>query len=78
MVKSTIMKVLLGEALVFLSLLLRIQSTSDATFEEDFVHSFLIKQDKLAMSERLKAAGEGWLEKTAYKVSYVHLAFVNK
>ena len=73
------MKVLLGEALVFLSLLLRIQSTSDAAFEEDFVHSFLIKQDKLAMSERLKGAGEGWLEKTAYKVrSYVHLPFVNK
>ena len=62
------MKYFVGELLILLDLILLTCSTSDTTFEEDFVHSFLIKPDKLRKSERLKSAGEEFLEKTAYKV----------
>ena len=62
------MKYFVGELLILLDLILLTCSTSDTAFEEDFVHSFLIKPDKLRKSERLKSAGEEFLEKTAYKV----------
>ena len=45
-----------------------IKSTLDTSFDEDLVHSFLIKPEKLIKSERLKSAGDGFLEKSAYKV----------
>ena len=64
------MKYFAGEILILLDIILLISATSDTAFEEDFVHSFLIKPDKLRKSERLKSAGEKFLEKTAYKVVF--------
>jgi len=61
------MKYFISEIFVLINTFLLINSTSDTEFEEDFIHSFLIKSEKLKKSERLKSAGQGWLEKTAYK-----------
>ena len=44
------------------------KSTSDVEFEQDFVHSFLIKAEKLKKTERLTNAERNWLKKTKYKV----------
>ena len=66
--KKKIMKYFISEIFVLINTFLLINSTSDTEFEEDFIHSFLIKSEKLKKSERLKSAGDGWLEKTAYKV----------
>lgn len=65
------MKYFAGELLILLDIILLISATSDTAFEEDFVHSFLIKSDKLKKSERLKTAGEEFLVKTAYKVMFI-------
>jgi len=43
------------------------KSTSDVEFEQDFVHSFLIKAEKLKKTERLTNAERNWLRKTKYK-----------
>ena len=72
------MKFLGGVILTLLDIILVISATSDTAFEEDFVHSFLIKPDKLRKSERLKSAGEEFLEKTAYKVKSIFILMVVK
>ena len=61
----------LSEILVFTNVILLINSTSDSSFEfeEDFIHSFLIKPEKLKKSERLKDTRRDLLEKTGYKVN---------
>ena len=61
----------LSEILVFTNVILLINSTSDSSFEfeEDFIHSFLIKPEKLKKSERLKDTRSDLLEKTGYKVN---------
>ena len=43
-------------------------STSDVEFEQDFVHSFLLKPDKLKKTDRLYNAEDTWIKKTGYKV----------
>ena len=70
------MKYFAGEILILLDIILLISATSDTAFEEDFVHSFLIKSDKLRKSERLKTAGEEFLVKTAYKVIFIFALLV--
>lgn len=70
------MKYFAGELLILLDIILLISATSDTAFEEDFVHSFLIKSDKLKKSERLKTAGEEFLVKTAYKVIFIFRVLV--
>jgi len=53
---------------VFLAnLLLLTRSTSDVEFEEDFVHSFLLKTEKLTKTARLDNAEDRWIKKTGYK-----------
>lgn len=47
-------------------LLLTSSSSSDVAFEEDFVHSFLHKTEKLSRSSRLSGAGEGWVSESKY------------
>jgi len=42
-------------------------STSDVEFEQDFVHSFLLKPDKLKKTDRLYNAEDTWIKKTGYK-----------
>ena len=61
----------LSEILVFTNVILLINSTSHSSFEfeEDFIHSFLIKPEKLKKSERLKDTRSDLLEKTGYKVN---------
>ena len=66
--ESSDMKYFAAEILILLDIICLISASSDTAFEEDFVHSFLIKSDKLKKSERLKTAGEEFLVKTAYKV----------
>ena len=75
--KKKIMKYFISEIFVLINTFLLINSTSDTEFEEDFIHSFLIKSEKLKKSERLKSAGDGWLEKTAYKVK-VYMKYFSK
>ena len=70
------MKYFLSEFCILLSYFLLINSTSDTSYDEDLVHSFLIKPEKLRKSERLKTAGENWLEKSAYKVKIDILAVI--
>ena len=67
------MKYFAAEILILLDIIFLITASSDTAFEEDFVHSFLIKSDKLRKSERLKTAGEEFLEKTAYKVIFLQI-----
>lgn len=64
------MKYKISEFLVFTNVILMISSTSESSFEfeEDFVHSFLIKPEKLKKSDRLKDMKSDLLEKTGYKV----------
>ena len=57
------------EFFVLINSIWMIKSTLDTSFDEDLVHSFLIKPEKLIKSERLKSAGDGFLEKSAYKVT---------
>ena len=71
------MKYFAGEILILLDIIWLISATSDTAFEEDFVHSFLIKSDKLRKSERLKTAGEEFLVKTAYKVIFIFTLLVD-
>ena len=59
----------LTELIILTSLLIITKSASDVEFEEDFIHSFLIKSEKLSKSERLKTADSNWLESGAYKVN---------
>ena len=69
--ESAVMKYFAAEILILLDIIFLISASSDTAFEEDFVHSFLIKSDKLKKSERLKTAGEEFLVKTAYKVIFM-------
>ena len=69
--ESSDMKYFAAEILILLDIIFLISASSDTAFEEDFVHSFLIKSDKLRKSERLKTAGEEFLVKTAYKVVFM-------
>ena len=69
--ESSDMKYFAAEILILLDIIFLITASSDTAFEEDFVHSFLIKSDKLRKSERLKTAGEEFLVKTAYKVIFM-------
>jgi len=48
-------------------LLVKTRSTSDVEFEQDFVHSFLMKSDKLKKTERFDNAEDRWIKKTGYK-----------
>ena len=57
------------ELILLTNLLLITKSTSDVEFEEDFIHSFLIKSEKLTKSDRLKTADNNWVTKSAHKVS---------
>ena len=59
----------LTELILLTNLLLITKSTSDFEFEEDFIHSFLIKSEKLTKSERLKTADSNWLKRSSYKVN---------
>ena len=56
------------EFVLLANLLLLTRSTSDVEFEEDFVHSFLLKSDKLKKTDRLDNAEDRWIKKTGYKV----------
>ena len=56
------------EFVLLASLLLPSRSNSDVEFEEDFVHSFLMKSDKLKKTDRLDNAEDTWIKKTGYKV----------
>ena len=67
LVTTTNMKQL-TELIILTSLLIITKSASDVEFEEDFIHSFLIKSEKLSKSERLKTADSNWLKSAAYKV----------
>ena len=58
----------LTEIIILTSLLIITKSASDLEFEEDFIHSFLIKPEKLLKSDRLKTADSNWLKSAAYKV----------
>ena len=58
----------LTELILLTNLLIITKSTSDVEFEEDFIHSFLIKSEKLIKSDRLKTADNNWLKSSAYKV----------
>jgi len=42
-------------------------SSSGAEFEEDFIHSFLSKPEKLTTSKRLEARKEGWVGQSQYE-----------
>ena len=59
----------LTEIIILTSLLIITKSASDLEFEEDFIHSFLIKSEKLLKSDRLKTADSNWLKNAAYKVN---------
>jgi len=61
------MKHSLVEFFLLANLLLLTRSSSDVEFEEDFVHSFLLKSEKLKKSERLDSAEDRWIKKTGYK-----------
>ena len=60
----------LTELILLTNLLLITKSTSDFEFEEDFIHSFLIKSEKLTKSERLKSAETNWMKRSSYKVNF--------
>ena len=60
----------LTELILLTNLLLITKSTSDFEFEEDFIHSFLIKSEKLSKSDRLKTADSNWLTRSAYQVNF--------
>ena len=59
----------LTELILLTNLLLITKSASDFEFEEDFIHSFLIKSEKLTKSERLKTADSNWLKGSSSKVN---------
>ena len=65
----------LTELILLTNLLLITKSTSDFEFEEDFIHSFLIKSEKLSKSDRLKTADSNWLTRSAYKVNFTDNLF---
>ena len=60
----------LTELILLTNLLLVTKSTSDFKYEEDFIHSFLIKSEKLTKSERLKTADSNWMTRSGHKVSF--------
>ena len=66
-----IMKHFVVEFVLLANLLLSTRSTSDVEFELDFVHSFLMKSDKLKKTDRLDNAEHRWIKKTEYKVKYL-------
>jgi len=53
--------------LLFATFLAQAYSTSDVQFDQDFVHSFLMKSDKLKKTDRFYNAENTWLKKTGYK-----------
>ena len=54
--------------LILVLLLTKTRSTSDVEFEQDFVHSFLMKPDKLKKTDRFDKVEDTWVRKTEYKV----------
>ena len=64
------MKQFLRHLILFAILLVLSRSTSDVEFEQDFVHSFLMKSDKLKKTERFANAEDRWVKKTGYKVRF--------
>ena len=44
-------------------------TNTNVEFEMDFVHSFLVKADKLRKTARLDNAEDRWIKKTGYKVT---------
>jgi hypothetical protein len=68
----------LQDSILFTMLLVLSRSSSDVEFEQDFVHSFLIKSDKLKKSDRFENAEERWIKKTGYKVSFLSVSGFNQ
>ena len=58
----------LGLLLLTCHLPLLASSSSAGEYEEDFVHSFLHKPEKLVTSGRLERARDTWLRSTPYQV----------
>jgi len=52
---------------LLLNILLVQSRTDDFDYALDFVHSFLVKADKLGKTKRLDSAEERWIKKTGYK-----------
>ena len=67
------MKQFLRHLILFAILLVLSRSSSDVEFEQDFVHSFLMKSDKLKKTDRFDNAEERWIKKTGYKVMFWRL-----
>ena len=55
---------------LLLNILLVQSRTDDFDYELDFVHSFLVKSDKLGKTKRLDSAEDRWIKKTGYKVVF--------
>ena len=64
------MKRFLRDSILFAILLVMSTSSSDVEFEQDFVHSFLMKSDKLTKTDRFADAEDRWIKKTGYKVRF--------
>ena len=72
------MKHFLPNFIFFTVLLVFSSSNSDVEFEQDFVHSFLMKSDKLKKTDRFNNVEERWIKKTGYKVSFWSVSGFNQ
>ena len=54
---------------LILRLAVVVTTTYSQDYQLDFVHSFLIKNNKLEKTKRLDSAEERWIKKTGYMVS---------
>jgi hypothetical protein len=68
----------LRDFILFTILLVLSRSSSDVKFEQDFVHSFLMKSEKLKKTDRFNNAEERWIKKTGYKVSFSSVSGFNR
>ena len=48
--------------------IIMVQCNTDRDFQLDFVHSFLVKNNKLEKTKRMESAEERWIKKTGYMV----------
>ena len=64
------MKLFLLDFILFAILLVVSKSNSDVEFDQDFVHSFLMKSVKLKKTDRFDNAEDRWIKKTGYKVRF--------
>ena len=48
--------------------IIMVQCNKDRDFQLDFVHSFLVKNNKLEKTKRMESAEERWIKKTGYMV----------